>query len=92
MTKVTKGLLVSAIVSLAGGLFVNSGLVDVDAVPGLYVLLPAGAIFLGMFLISRMLQHESAQYEQEHHGPQTAGDPAEPLAAVSGAGQKPEEA
>ncbi len=89
MTKVTKGLLVTAIVFLLAGLVANSGIFDVNGVPALYVLLPVGAIFLGMFLISRLLQNESARYEQEHHGAQTAGDRAEPLASASGAEQKP---
>ncbi len=83
MTKVTKILLVLAIVCLAGGVVVNSGLVDVDQFPMVYVLLPVGAVFLGMFLISRVLQSESAQYEKEHQGAQTAGDRLEPLAAAS---------
>jgi TRAP-type C4-dicarboxylate transport system permease small subunit len=65
MTKITKSLLALAVLGLsAGGLF-NSGIIDVQNASAFYVALPAGAIFLGLFFISKMLEKESAAYDQE---------------------------
>lgn len=65
MTKVTKSLLVLAVAGLAAGVAFNSGLVNVQNASAQYVALPAGAIFLGLFFISIMLEKESATYDQE---------------------------
>jgi hypothetical protein len=64
MSRTTKTLLALAITGLASGLFFVSGLIDVK-LPALYVALPAGAIFFGLFLISRMLEKEVSAFDKE---------------------------
>ena len=56
MTKQTKTLLGISITAFA--------LSTTGAFWGMF--LPIGAIFLGLFLISRLLQHETALYDAEH--------------------------
>ncbi len=63
----TKAILVLAIVGLVLGILLNTGWVNVGDAVALYVVLPAGAIFLGLFLIIKILEKESAAYDQEHH-------------------------
>jgi len=66
MTKMTKALLISSILCLVAGLILNSGLVNVGEAVALYVVLPLGATFFGLFLIAKVLSKESAGYDQEH--------------------------
>jgi hypothetical protein len=77
MGKLTKFLLALALAGLGSGFVFVSGLVKVDQVPALYVTLPAGAIFFGLFLISLMLEKESARFDQEHsqHAGQSSKEP-----------------
>src|SRR5262245_11980439 len=66
MKRTTKGLLIACIVSLVGGLVLSLGLIQVpNAAAGLYVLLPAGAVLFGLFLISKALEKETTRYEEE---------------------------
>lgn len=84
MTKFTKALLVLCVADFAAGLLFVTGLVNVQAVPGLYVALPAGAIFFGLFLISKMLEKETAAFDveaQAHLAAENAASPAKSGAA-----------
>lgn len=65
MSKMTKTLLVLSVVFLAVGIAFVTGLVNVGDAVALYVTLPAGAIFFGLFLISLSLQAESAFFDEE---------------------------
>lgn len=66
MTKMSKTLLVLAVVSLVVGLAINSGLIDAKSNDVLYAVFPLGAVFAGLFLISKLLEKETARYDQEH--------------------------
>ena len=61
MGKMTKCLLALSISGLTLGLALNF----FKGSPATYVVLPAGAIFFGLFLISFMLEKESAAYDAE---------------------------
>jgi hypothetical protein len=65
MSKTTKVLLVLSLSCLAAGLVFVTGLVNVGEAVWLYVTLPVGAIFFGLFLISLSLQAESALFDEE---------------------------
>ena len=68
MNKTTKVLLVLAIVSFIVGFAFNSGLVNAGENDALYAVFPMGAVFAGLFLLSKMLEKETARYDEEHHG------------------------
>ena len=68
MSKATKTLLVLSVTCLALGLIFVTGLVNVQDAVALYVALPAGAIFFGLFLISKLLDSETAAYDAEQSG------------------------
>jgi archaellum biogenesis protein FlaJ (TadC family) len=70
MTKMTKTLLVLAIVCLVVGLMLNSGLINVGGNDVLYLVLPLGATFFGLFLIAKVLSKESERYDEEHEAAQ----------------------
>jgi hypothetical protein len=76
MGKMTKLLLVLALMGLGSGLIFASGLVQVKDLPGLYATLPVGAICFGLFLISLMLEKESALFDEEH----SRSEPSQPKA------------
>jgi phosphate/sulfate permease len=65
MSRMTKTLLVLSVGCLATGFLVVSNVINVHGMAAFYVLLPAGAIFFGLFLISLMLEKETAQYDKE---------------------------
>jgi len=65
MTALTRSLLAIAVVCLVAGLLISIGLIDVGSEAGWYVILPTGAIFLGLFMLSRIFEEEAAQYDQE---------------------------
>ncbi len=69
----TKALLISGIIALVLGTALNSGLINVGDADVLYTILPLGAVFLGLYLIVKVLEKESAQYDAEHHAPPTGG-------------------
>jgi hypothetical protein len=64
MTTTTKLLGVSLAGIVAGLLFVT-GIVNVQAVVAFYIALPLGAVFFGLFLISKMLEREVGLYDAE---------------------------
>ena len=65
MTKLTKMLLGISIAGFGSGLLFVTGLINVQDGVFWYVTLPAGAIFLGLFLISLFLEKEAAQFDLE---------------------------
>ena len=65
MGTMTKTLLIVSLAGLTAGLAFVTGLVNVQTAVWLYVALPAGAVFFGLFLIARLLEHETAQYDAE---------------------------
>jgi hypothetical protein len=65
MSKLTKTLLAISLVGLVAGFAFVTGFVNVGNVAALYIVLPAGAVFFGLFLISKLLEKESARYDAE---------------------------
>jgi hypothetical protein len=88
MSKTTKILLVLSLSCLASGLVFVTGLVNVGEAVWLYVTLPAGAIFFGLFLISLNLQAESALFDEEQRMRTIAS--ATPAVAKTCCERKPE--
>ena len=68
MKKFTKLLLVLTIVNFVLGLLVSIGVIHVGDTANLYLLLPVGAVFFGLFMIWHMLEKESAAYDAEQRG------------------------
>ena len=66
MNKTTKVLLVLAIISFIVGFAFNSGLVNAGDTDTLYAIFPMGPVFAGLFLIAKMLEKETARYDEEH--------------------------
>jgi len=88
MSKMTKGLLYAAVAGLVSGLLFVTGVVDAHGVVTFYILLPAGAIFLGLFMISLVLEKETALFDQEHSLAVAATSaPLAPMDARTGAGK-----
>lgn len=81
MTKLTKSLTLLGVLGVGAGVVINSGLVDVGNLPAFYVALPFGAIFLGLALISKLLEKESAVYDQEQRANMAAANRAGTVAA-----------
>ncbi len=80
MTKTAKVLLGTAIVCLVVGGVINIGWINPGKVDALYVLLPLGAVFLGLFLIVLVLARESMVHEEDQHLAEPANEgPAKPL-------------
>ena len=66
MKRTTKALLIACVVSLVAGLLVSADFIKMpNAVTGVYVLLPAGAVLFGLFLISKALEKEMTRYDEE---------------------------
>jgi len=63
MTVLPKTLLAVAVTGLAGGVVIDS--CDISANPALSVVLPAGAVTFGLFLILFMLEKEVACYDMD---------------------------
>lgn len=80
MTKTAKVLLVLAIVCLVVGGVINIGWINPGKLDALYVLLPVGAVFLGLFLIVLVLGKERMVHEEDRHLSEPANEgPAKPL-------------
>jgi len=60
-------LLIIAVASIVSGLAFVTGIVNVQNTVTLYVALPLGAVFLGLFLIFRIFEKEAALYDEEQH-------------------------
>jgi hypothetical protein len=58
MATKTKLFLAAAILLLVAGLVIELGPVNTESMPALHVALPLAAIFIGMFLVSRVFEHE----------------------------------
>jgi hypothetical protein len=67
MAALKKLLLALTIVLLVAGLLISTGLINVGNETGWFVVLPAGAIFLGLFLIVRVFEKDTVQFDAEHH-------------------------
>lgn len=65
MTKLTKSLLVLSAANLVAGVVFTTNLIDVHNASVLYITLPTGAVFFGLFLISRLLEKEVLAYDAE---------------------------
>src|SRR5258706_14993517 len=65
VSRTTKTLLILSLVGLVSGFAFVSGMVNVGEAVGLYAALPMGAIFFGLFLISKLLEKEVAVYDTE---------------------------
>ncbi len=75
MKTITNVLLGSAIISLAIGLAINSGVAGTIDSDALYTILPLGAVLFGLFLIVKVLGKESLAYDAEHQHEAKAGAP-----------------
>jgi hypothetical protein len=64
----TKKLLIGSVVTIGIGLAFVTNLINVQNTVALYVVLPLGAVFLGLYLIFRALEKETALYNQEQQG------------------------
>ncbi len=77
MTKTAKGLLGLAVGCLVAGGMINLGWIHAGNIDALYVLLPLGAVFLGLFLIVRVLGNESKLHDRDQHAAGSANAPSE---------------
>jgi hypothetical protein len=60
-----KKLLIIAVAGLVVGLAFVTGIVNAQSMVELYVVLPLGAAFLGLFLTFRIFEKEAALYDEE---------------------------
>ncbi len=67
MSRLTKTMLALLIINSVASVLFLTGIVDVSAVPGLYVVVPLVAIFYGAFLICRLLQKDVVEFDAEEH-------------------------
>jgi hypothetical protein len=65
MSKLTKICLVTAVGCLVLGVLINFGVLKPGEHAGWYIMLPLGAIFLGLGLINHMLEREVVRFDQE---------------------------
>ena len=65
MSKITKTLLTLSVTGLVFGTAFVTGLLGMENVVALYVVLPLGAVFFGLFLISLMLEKEDALFDKD---------------------------
>ena len=68
-------MLAAAVILLAAGLYISTHFVREPKLAALYVVLPLGTVLLGMFLTFRLLDQESARYDEETARAQDAADP-----------------
>jgi len=71
MKKFTKVLLALTIVNFALGVLVSVGIIDASHFVDVALLLPAGAVFFGLFLIWHVFEKEIAAFDAENSGHQT---------------------
>jgi hypothetical protein len=60
-----KKLLILSVVGLVIGLAFVTGIVNAQSMVDLYVVLPLGAVFLGLFLVFQSFEKESSLYDEE---------------------------
>jgi hypothetical protein len=68
MTTLSKSLLVATIVSFLLGFAFVTGWIGVRDAVALYVAMPLGAVFFGLFLITHMLEKESEAFDADQRG------------------------
>ena len=77
MSGFTKILSALTAATLIVGFLFDVGVINVDAVPELYVVFPIGASLFGLLLITRLLKREVAAFDagqRTHNEASTAGD------------------
>jgi hypothetical protein len=60
MPQMIKAILVASLVLLGVGAAFNTGLLDTHDVDALYTILPLGAVLLGLYLVLKVMEKESA--------------------------------
>jgi len=65
MNRFTKVLLGVAILNVVAGLLFVTGVINVDAAPGLYAIFPLGVVCTGVFFIFFAVEKETAMYDIE---------------------------
>jgi len=65
MNKLTKLLFGFTVINLVAGVLFLTGIINVDAVPGLYMIFPLGVVSCGVFLIFFAVEKETAMYDIE---------------------------
>ena len=83
MSTITKALLFLAIANLLAGFAFVTDLVSARGIADLYVTLPAGAIFSGLFMICRVLDKETARYNAEQKAILARTASAAPLSSAT---------
>lgn len=66
MKKFTKVLLALTVICFALGVLVTVGVFDISQFVDLALLLPAGAVFFGLFLVYHVFEKEIAAFDAEH--------------------------
>ena len=89
MSKTTKTLLVLAVIGLMSGFAFVTGVVNVGEAVAWYITLPMGAIFFGLFLISKLLEKEVALHDEEQALMLASAQKVGNSSAVTGCCQKP---
>jgi hypothetical protein len=67
MSRLTKIMLELTIINSVASVLFLTGVVDVSALPGLYVVFPLAAVAYGMFLICHALDKEVGGFDAEQH-------------------------
>jgi hypothetical protein len=65
-TFMAKKLLILSVVGIVVGLAFVTNIINVQNTVALYVVLPLGAVFLGLFLMFRSFEKEMAAYDADH--------------------------
>ncbi len=65
MSRLTKTLLVAAIVNLVAAALFLTGIMNINSVPGLYVTFPVAVVLFGVSILSRAMQKEVAKFDAE---------------------------
>ena len=60
-----KKLLILSVIGLVIGLAFVTGMVNAQSMVDLYVVLPLGAVFLGLFLVFQCFEKETSLYDEE---------------------------
>ncbi|HEX5400462.1 MAG TPA: hypothetical protein VFY06_15545 [Verrucomicrobiae bacterium] len=67
MSKLTKFTLASLITSAIASVLFLTGIIDVQSMPGFYVVFPLAAVLYGCFLICFALDKEVARFKADQH-------------------------
>jgi len=80
MSRLSETMLALLVINSVASVLFLTGMVDVSAAPGFYVVFPLAAVFYGMFLICRALDGEVAGFDAEqraYHNPAASSNPSE---------------